>query len=122
MWSIWPQAVVWIDGSFVSLMEDRAPNDVDLVILVRDAENSEKQEVASRGLLTMSEVQFKVNGKELSSPKLQPYAGLIDAYYADAKHNETVEGWRRDWTIIRDAKDQPDFTRRKGFLEVTNNG
>lgn len=122
VWSIWPQAVIWIDGSFVSLMEDRAPNDVDLVIVVRDGNAEERRQAASRGLLTMSDVRFSVNGIELPSrSKLQPYGGMIDAYYLNAAVQADVEQRWEDWTTPRTEDGQPDFSRQKGFLEVRNN-
>lgn len=121
VWGIWPEALIWIDGSFVSQMEDRAPNDIDLVIVVRDGKPEQRRAAASRGLLTMSDVQFKVNNKEIRRPKMQPYGAFIDAYYLDATVAADVEQRMEDWTTPRTEDGQPDFTRQKGFLEVTSN-
>lgn len=117
--TIIPNRRVWVDGSFVSLMENRSPGDIDLLSIVEGSSPEQRRELVRRGLLTMSEVSAKIQGKETPTfPKFAPYGGLVDAYYVDAGNPAVVEQWKTNWSTPKSEDGQLDFSREKGFVEV----
>ncbi|QIK62358.1 hypothetical protein G7068_12105 [Leucobacter viscericola] len=121
--SIVPDRRVWVDGSFVSLRQDRPPNDLDLVLIINQPTRLQRQELAGRGLLTMSEASFKIDGVDIPvRQKLAPYGGMLDAYQADASKQNDVARWEVQWSTPKDDDGHLDFSREKGFVEVDERG
>ena len=117
--SIVPDRRVWVDGSFMSVREDRAPSDIDILLIVGDSTPDQRRELARRGLLTMSEVRSKIGTVEIPEfSKLSPYGGLVDAYYVDSSQPSLINTWAQSWSTPKGEDGQLDFSRSKGFVEV----
>lgn len=117
-----PDKRVWVDGSFVSMREDRAPSDVDVALLVNGPTPKQRRELLTQGLLTMSEVAFTMGQKQMPKiGKLSPYGGLVDAYVVDAGSPAEVAHWQMLWSTPKGPDGSLEFERSKGFVEVITN-
>lgn len=102
-----PQHQLWVDGGFTTHKVD-VPSDVDVLILAQAADVNALP--ASEQALFGSLLTYK---DPASGRKIQPMAGLVDAFVAFRSEPDRTAYWFDWWQRV---KDEPEA--RKGFLVV----
>jgi hypothetical protein len=105
-----PGAKYWVNGGFVTHKSWAAPNDVDVVVLVKTEDLkalSLDQERAIELLMTKP-----------GTPRVQPMSGMVDAFICVRGNVERTLHWREFWSTLADENKKPIEGVQKGFLEV----
>lgn len=113
-----PAATLWLDGGFVT-HKDRAPLDLDLVVLVDGATVTG---------LTADDWEtvwplFTLQGVTSSRPsvaldRVQPMGGLLDTFIMEASDPAARKVWTENWSAVYDQDKRLVVGAVKGFVEV----
>ncbi len=119
IWARFPDAVLWVDGGFVTHKSWAAPHDVDVAVVVPNAVGydpaAEPDGPSLWTLLDVSAARPSVTSHE----KVQPMGGLVDGFFVQAENGPLVSFWH-GWWQRRRQESGPDLIDAKGFLEVRN--
>lgn len=112
-------ASVWIDGGFVT-HKAPAPEDVDLVYVVPGFELERAFALQSTKVLELLTLKDLIVGEPgpLGLPRLQPVAGLVDAFVVAAELPGHLAYWDWAWSLVKAQDGSIVPEAQKGYVEV----
>lgn len=120
VWKRAPGARLWIDGGFVTHKPWAAPEDVDVAVLVPRKQAPALASAESASLWTLQNVTSDkpdhLSGQV--TPRLQPMAGLVDAFFFESHLSATFDFWDHWWQLVTDEHKQLVPGMTKGYVEV----
>lgn len=119
VWARFPEAVLWVDGGFVTHKDWAPPKDVDVtVVLTGMADYDPHEHPEDVPLWTLMDVS--AGRPSLASiERVQPMGGLVDGFYAPGDNAATVTFWTGWWKRLS-KQDGQVVPNAKGFVEVRN--
>lgn len=111
VWSIFPDARLWVDGGFVTHKEWAAPKDVDVTCIVRSSNVLSVDDATLATLLTH---------RGPDGARVQPMGGLVDGFLACRGVPEDITRWDAQWSRVLDEERREIEGARKGYVEVIN--
>lgn len=125
VWSILPNARLWVDGGFVTHKTWAPPGDIDVVIVANFDEASTLTSDQQERLTTLVTLQgVTAQSPEFRAARIQPMGGMIDGFIIV---DDGAEGGRAQmahwfdlWTRVKGPQGPLDPSHRKGFVEVVN--
>ncbi|OIH85888.1 hypothetical protein BLJ79_03535 [Arthrobacter sp. UCD-GKA] len=120
VWSLTPDAKLWIDGGFTTHKPWAAPNDADVVVLVPQDDFVRVVSTELELFLALSTLQgVEVGLPNATVQRIQPMAGLVDSFIQPDL--EPVRAtWHDTWSSVKGQDGRLVAGKRKGYLEVRN--
>lgn len=127
VWSIVPDAELWVNGGFCTLKDWAAPSDVDVVFVL----SLEEYQRVKADYVLSSTVSTLLTKKEPGTHRvIRPYAGRIDGYILvlglppiDRPGLGLVtqeQYWHQQWSNVKAQNGTVHAGVRKGFIKVVN--
>jgi hypothetical protein len=114
VWERLPEAVLWVDGGFVTHKDWEAPHDADVAVLAAGYSPNDHPDDAH--LWTLQGVSVEEPMLDFVK-RVQPMGGLIDGFFVPSEVEAAVDWWRQFWQRLR-RPGLPDLLNAKGFVEV----
>lgn len=111
--SIFPEFLIWLDGSFVTHKSWEAPKDIDAYVIVA---NEHLQSISSEQMTKLDSLRTR----KIGGQRIQPFGGLVDSFIFPVSERKQHNSFFNLWSMVKDPSGNTAENIIKGFLEVNS--
>lgn len=120
IWAIFPDALLRINGGFVTHKTWAAPADVDIAVVCPTLTPQQVESAITAPLFTILNGQGDVFGGRVGLPKVHVMGGLVDAFPVPGNLQHVRDYFDNHWSSVTDQAKNVIAGLRKGYVEVSN--
>lgn len=113
---VFPNARLWISGSFLTDVD--RPSDLDVVLVLEPEHGYRLSPLDPKARVLLTHQELRARHPPGTAPRLQAMGGLIDGHVCPGWVPDQVAHWQEQWSTEFDESQRPTGVRL-GYVEVS---